>query len=187
MTALRVAAIPLVMVATTVALVLTGCAPASGPGGSGNSLAQPGGSTPGNTPRAHPQGKFDGVPKHCPSSADISLALHLQIPILQENDISGTLVCTYHGASSSDPNMQVGFTTAPAGMTPDSYKTAEQNSLPTAQFVSGIGDGAFYYTSASIPSEMKFISDGVSCVVDTFNFTADKAHMITLADSILEG
>jgi hypothetical protein len=187
MNAFRIALVPLGIAAIVLALALSGCAPASTPGGSGGSATQPDASTPVTSPQAHPQGKFDGIPKHCPSSADISLALHLQIPILAENDISGTLVCGYHGASSSDPNMQVGFTTAPAGMTPDDYKAAEQSSLPTAQFVAGVGDGAFYYTSATVPSEMKFISEGVSCVVYTYNFTADKAHMITLAESILEG
>jgi hypothetical protein len=186
MISFRVATIPIAISTLVLALALTGCAPASSPGG-GGSAAQTSDSSSANTAPAHPQGKFDGIPKHCPSSADISIALHLQIPVLQENTVSGTLICDYHGASSSDPNMQVGFNTLPAGMTAAAYRAGEQSSLPTAQFVSGVGDGAFYYTSASIPSEMKFISEGVSCVVDTFNFTADKAHMVTLAESILEG
>jgi hypothetical protein len=187
MNVLRMALVPLGVAAAVLALGLSGCAPASRSGAGGGLATQPGATTPASSPSTHPQGKFDGIPKHCPSSADVTLALHLQVPVLQENNISGTLVCSYHGASASDPNMQVGFTTAPAGMTPADYKKAEQSSLPTAQFVPGVGDGAFYYTSATLPSEMKFISNGVSCVVDTFNFAADKSHMITLADSILEG
>ncbi|HEX4058993.1 MAG TPA: hypothetical protein VHX87_11855 [Galbitalea sp.] len=184
---IRINAVGVVVTMSVLALALAGCAPTSGPVGGSGSPTQPDTSTPAQTQPAHPQGKFDGIPKHCLSSADISLALHLQIPIMQENDISGTLICSYHGTSSSDPNLQIGFNTAPAGMTVDTYKTKEQSSLPTAVFVPGVGDAAFYYTSAKLPSEMKFISNGVSCVIVTFNFTADKGHMITLAESVLEG
>jgi hypothetical protein len=186
--------------------LLSGCSGSSGglvtPAGTSATLAKSApsisitssGPTPGTTSAlpivksasAHAQGKLAGVPTKCPSADDITLALHVSIPKVYPQTINGALNCTYYvDGSKTSPGVNITFG-APNGLTVASW-TAQAKAFPSAVLVPGVGDGAVYYLANGGYTAFNFISNGVTCNIYTGNFKADQAHMVTLAESILEG
>jgi hypothetical protein len=137
---------------------------------------------------AHAQGKLTGVPKQCPSADDVTLAVHISLPHVSQSDISGAVNCTYYvNGSKGSPGLNMTFGRLPSGTTAASYLTVLKTTAPSAVFVPGVGDGAFYYTNPPlVPSALNFFSNGTSCAMYA-SFPAGRAHMIALAESILEG
>jgi hypothetical protein len=143
--------------------------------------------TASNTAPAHAQGKFAGVPAQCPSPDDITLAVHVSIPHVYQTDVSGALDCTYYAdGSAGSPGVHILIAALPSGTTVASWEAGTKNANSSAVFVPGVGDAAFYFTTGA-PSGLNFISGGVACNMYTGNFTADQAHLVALAESILEG
>jgi hypothetical protein len=141
-----------------------------------------------NTAMAHPPGELAGVPAQCPSADDITLAVHVALPHVYPSDISGALNCTYYAdGSTGSLALNVLLAQLPSGTTVDSWKAGTKNANPSAVFVPGVGDAAFYFTAGAAPSSLYFISGGVSCNIYTSNFTSDRAHLAALAESIIEG
>jgi hypothetical protein len=143
--------------------------------------------TASNPSPAHAQGKLAGVPAQCPSPDDITLAVHLSIPHVYQTEVSGALDCTYYADGSADsPAVNILIAALPGGTTVASWEAGTKNANSSAVFVPGVGDAAFYFTTGA-PSGLNFISGGVACNMYTGNFTADQAHLVALAESILEG
>jgi hypothetical protein len=136
----------------------------------------------------HVQGKLAGVPKQCPSADDVTLAVHRSLPHVNQTNISSAVNCTYYvNGSKGSPGLNMTFGRLPRGTTVASYQAALKTTAPSAVFVPGVGDGAFYYSKPPlVPSALNFFSGGTSCAMYT-SFPAGRAHLVALAVSILEG
>lgn len=156
---------------------------------SSSSSASPGAAT--SAPASeHPQFKFTGMPKHCPSPDEITLALRVSIPKVSEQTVGNALNCTYYvDGGTISPGVNITFgdadTSNPAAATA-AWK-ANLKAFPSAVMVQGIGDGAVYYIAKGGATAFNFISNGITCNMYTGNFKADQAHMATLAEFILKG
>ena len=127
------------------------------------------------------------MPAQCLSPDDITLALHLSIPHVYQTEVSGALDCTYYANGSADsPEVNVLIAALPGGTTIASWEAGTKNANSSALFVPGVGDAAFFFTTGTL-NGLNFISDGVACNMYTGKSTADQAHLVALAESILEG
>jgi hypothetical protein len=104
-----------------------------------------------------------------------------------QTEVSGALDCTYYADGSKDsPEVNVLIAELPGGTTVASWEAGTKNANSSAVFLPGVGDAAFYFTTGAL-NGLNFISGGVACNMYTGNFTADQAHLVALAESILEG
>jgi hypothetical protein len=129
------------------------------------------------------------VPAQCPSADDVTRAVAVALPHVNpvRDPDSGGLNCTYYGAAGpSGSVVNITFIPLPSGTTVASYTAQIASKEPSAVSVSGVGDAAFYFTTGA-PSGLNFISGGTACNMYTANFAADKAQLVQLAESILQG
>jgi hypothetical protein len=127
-------------------------------------------------------GKLDGVPKTCPTAAEVMSNLHLISLVVDGSDPS---ICRYlFNGDKLSPYVAITFNSVP-GYTPAQLQSGLTAGQTGVKAVPGLADAAFSFTSDG-GLGLSLLSGDTICSIDTTVATTTNEE-IALANAILAG